>query len=210
MKHTEGLDLDHRPDEYVSDILTGIKGTLRRAMILDYWNEGRLGELEPALLETEGSSNRSLGGLHPMWMGGEYLEDPLPGELMIVRIDLKSTTADAIELRVRPLDDGGLGVRWVDEYETKFVQPCSRIERPFSLGELIEFIESSAQGDMEDGKLPLCYTRWNYDIEGDPRRLENFTSLSSPHYPELEVWFARLSAEWWAEVTALHSHDEED
>ncbi len=86
--------------------------------------------LDP-LLEEE--PRRLFGSIHPMFMGGEHLPPDLPGEATIARIDLRSTTGDVTELRVRP---GGafLLYRFVDEYETEFLMPFDLSEPPLSMG----------------------------------------------------------------------------
>ncbi|RKY18710.1 MAG: hypothetical protein DRQ55_12620 [Planctomycetota bacterium] len=198
------FELDFRPDSYrASDdpliaILSGIKGTARRAMIRDYWEAGRFDELEPLLLDVTGDANQSLGRIHPFFMGGEFLPDVAPGEAVLVRIELQSTTHDVIELRARPLKHGGIRVRWVDEYEGEIKAPLDRIERPFSFGELTEFIEATATDYGQ--AFPLAYNDANF-AGGDllAEELRDFTSLHSDHYPQLSDWFL-WKLELWLEA----------
>jgi hypothetical protein len=81
MKRYANIDYSFRPEGYWSDkdplcaILRNVKGEKRRQMIIDYWNAGRLDELEADLLADEvdeGTKDR-LGKIHPSFMGGEYM-----------------------------------------------------------------------------------------------------------------------------------------
>jgi len=109
MKTYESIDYDYRPESYweeedvLTTLLRNVKGTQRRRMIRDYYEEGRIEELEEELARdtlTE-ESRDALGKIHPVFMGGEYLPDYLPGEVEIARIELRSTTADVISIRAR-------------------------------------------------------------------------------------------------------------
>jgi len=48
-------------------------------------------------------AREGLGAIHPSFMGGEYLPGYRRNEVEIVRIELDSTTSDAISLRARPI-----------------------------------------------------------------------------------------------------------
>ena len=52
------------------------------------------------------SDRETLGRVHPMLMGGEYLPPFLDDETEIARISLASTTADQISIRAQRLPDG--------------------------------------------------------------------------------------------------------
>ena len=82
----------------LTTILRNVKGTNRRQMITDFWNQGRFSDLNPMLLTDSASPElcRELGAIHPSFMGGEYLPDFLPTEVEIARIELKSTTSDVV------------------------------------------------------------------------------------------------------------------
>ena len=93
-----------RPESYwshndpLAQILAGVSGKARRAMIKDFWEAGNLEQMEDALLndELEPEQRTRLGQIHPFFMGGEYLPERLAGEVTIARIDLESTTYDVI------------------------------------------------------------------------------------------------------------------
>ena len=197
---------DYRPPSYwehadpLDEILAGISGKARRAMIRDYWKEGRIEDLDETILkdELDPDERKRLGRINPFFMGGEYLPSRLPGEITIVRIELESTTHDVIELRARPLARGKIKLRWVVEYETGFTLEGSTdfIDRPFTFSELKAFI--CATRIDGDSSLPLCFNEASCpdDDAGSAERLRNFTSLDSEFYPELASWFAELVDDW--------------
>ena len=85
--------------------LRNVKGTRRREMIRDFYEQGRLDQLVPVLAADELSDEdrEGLGAIHPSFMGGEYLPGYRRNEVEIVRIELDSTTSDVISLRARPI-----------------------------------------------------------------------------------------------------------
>jgi hypothetical protein len=82
-------------------------------------------------------------------MGGEYLPDYGNCEVEIARIELKSTNYDVISLRACP---SGSHIKYslVDEYETEYSLPQQTSSQPFSLLELIRFLDSVEQPDLSD------------------------------------------------------------
>ena len=191
-------NLSFRPKSYwehsdpLQAILSGISGTARRQMITDFWNAGKFDQLEPGLLEDEldEGTRQRLGAFHPFFMGGEYLPKRLPGEVANVTLRPESPTFPGLELRARPLPEGKIGLRWVDEYDTEFDAPADTIEQPFSFEELIRFIEASGPG--LDENFPVAYTWMNVDCLGwtteSVEELRHFTTFSSDYYPGLGGW----------------------
>src|SRR5215469_10261360 len=106
------IDYQFRPESYwgaannpLEAALRNVTGRNRREMIRDYYKAGKLEELNEHLLAdtlTEGT-RRSLGRIHPSFMGGEYLPNYRRSEVEIARIELESTTSDVISLRARPV-----------------------------------------------------------------------------------------------------------
>ena len=146
----DGIDYHFRPETFwetpsdpLAAILRSVKGSNRRSMIRDYYAAGKLDELCSELLNDslDEDTRRSLGRIHPSFMGGEYLPNYQPHEVEIARIELESTTSDVISLRAKG-SQRRIKYRLVDEYETEFglLQQTSR--RPFSLRELIVFLDS--------------------------------------------------------------------
>jgi hypothetical protein len=199
-----GIDYTYAPASYWSDadplaaILRNVKGENRRKMIRDYWENGQLEELDPSLLSDvlDEDARKRLGRIHPSFMGGEYLPNALHGEVEIARICLQSATSDVISFRARPVD-GGIAYRVVDEYEEKFVLPIEASERPLTLAEMVrQFDEGGIRNSgWPGGGLALGYNLLNAEYT-DFEDLRNFTHISSPFYPQLEVHFEAVFDDW--------------
>jgi len=208
MKKFKGIRYSFRPKSYwkegdpLSAILRNVMGESRRRMITDYWNAGRLEELDAALLKDELDSDTrdSLGRIHPSFMGGEYLPGFLPGEVEIARICLQSTTSDVITLRARPVPSG-IAYRCADEYDGQFTLPITTSESPLTLLEVIrQFDEGSLDGlNCSDG-LAHAYNILN-GMELDPdeasESLRGFTSIQSRVYRQLNDHFDHAYDEWF-------------
>ena len=116
-------------------------------------------------------------------MGGEYLPDCTAGETEIARIELESTLADVTSIRAkREGDEYRYSI--VDEHGDTYSLQTETSELPFSLDELVDFIDYSEQ--TEDGQegylflttmlmLTLCLAS-DYD-----------TSLGSVQKPTLNL-----------------------
>ena len=187
----------------LSAILRNVKGTNRRQMITDYWNAGKIEELEPPLLadDTNPRLRGFLESLHPSFMGGEYLPDLRPTEIEIARIDLQSTTSDVISVRARrEPGDELIHYRVVDEYDTPFeIQPETSSD-PLTQGELIALLDSTNDG--EEGGLAHCYNIMNNNELGDPDTLRHFTTVTSTAYPDLFDHYDAEHEKWCEESRA--------
>jgi hypothetical protein len=213
MKKFKGIRYGFRPKSYWEDldplsvILRNVTGENRRQMITDYWNAGKLEELDPALLADEPSDDvrKSLGRIHPSFMGGEYLPPYLPGEVEIARICLRSTTSDVISLRARPAPEG-ITYRVVDEYDAEFYLPIPASKEPLTLEELVQqFEDGELEGLEYSGGLALGYNNMNAE-SCDYESLRHFTRISSPIYRQLEQHFELLFEEWVTKSCAERDH----
>ena len=205
---TQKTDKHYRPSSYwehndpLAEILAGVSGKARRQMIRDFWNTGRIEDLEESLLkdELDDDEKASLSRIHPFFMGGEYLPDRLLGEVTIVCIDLESTTHDVIELRARPLHDGRIKLRWVDEYDSEFSHDPypDVIDQPLSFKELKDFIRSTRPHPDLEAPLPLAYNVGNLTCgtSSEAENLRFFTRFSSEFYPGLATW-AKEAVDAW-------------
>lgn len=153
-----GIDYEFRPESFsavapnpLEAALRNVKGRQRRAMIRDYLLADKLDVLPDHLLNDsiDDEVRASRGRIHPIFMGGEYLPDYGDREVEIARIELKSTTYDVISLRARPV---GSRIKYslVDEYETEYRLPQQTSPRPFSLCELIRFLDLVEQPDLTE------------------------------------------------------------
>jgi len=222
MKKYKGIKYSFRPKSYwkesdpLSAILRNVTGENRRRMITDYWNAGRLEDLDTALLndELDEDTRTSLGRIHPSFMGGEYLPSLLPGEVEIARICLRSTTSDVITLRAHPIPKG-IAYRIEDEYHATFTIPITKSQLPLTLLEVIrQFDEGGfdAEGCSFDG-LTFGYNLLNInsesmDAEKVRTTLRHFTSMQSSIYRQLGDHFENVYDEWFEK--ALWKDDEED
>ena len=211
MKTTRDFDLSLRPETYwehgdpLEAILSGIKGEARRLMVKEALEAGK--DVSDWLLDPllEEEPRRFIGGIHPFFMGGEYLPSDLLGETTIARIALRSTTADVIEVRARPRGPG-IRYRIVDEYETDFLLPFDRSEVPLSLRELTALVNNSeglrqkqglVSAEVEacccpGGRSGRTHEEWLESVRG-------FVTVTSEFYPELQGYYEAFVEEWLSE-----------
>ncbi len=181
----------------LSTILRHVKGTNRRQMIADFWNQDRFSQLDPILLSDSISPEvrRELGAIHPSFMGGEYLPDFLPTEVEIARIELQSTTSDVSSIRARrhPKDEL-IHYRILDEYENIYEIQLESSAAPLTQGELITLIDTANCG--LEGGLAHCFNQMNYNETGEAEPLRDFTTISSTFYPDLFPHYDAEHEEW--------------
>ena len=210
------INYDFQPISYWSpapnplDVaLRNVKGRNRREMIRDFYAEGNLAALCDELLsDTLNEKARdSIGRIHPSFMGGEYLPNYARNEVEIVRIELESTTSDVISIRARPR---GKRIEYsvCDEYASEFKLPQRTSRHPFSLRELICFLDTvehcKADPSWNRFGFVLSFNQCNLDCGADLEMLEDFTRVSSDFYPELGLHYASSIAEWYEARTAEH------
>lgn len=200
----EFVNYDFRPDSYWSDesdplsaILKNVKGTQRREMIKDFWEQGNFDSLDETLLkdELEDKERDSLGAIHPWFMGGEYLPEYLPMETEIARIELQSTTADVISVRARPVGESKIAYRIVDEYESNYKGVPETSAKPLTLEELIQLIDYD-YNDSGYGGYGIAYNVSNAREIG-AADFRNFTTVSSFTYMDLYDHYDAIHEEWW-------------
>ncbi len=172
-------------------------------MIRDYYVAGKLEELFDELLKDslDDEARNGLSQIHPTFMGGEYLPNYGRQEVEIARITLQSTTSDVISLRARPAGSR-IKYRLVDEYQTEFSLPQKTSSRPYSLGELIRFLDSveHPEADVSWRRFGffLSFNQCNLDCGTDLETLRDFTSISSNHYPDLASHYRQVMDEWYS------------
>jgi hypothetical protein len=216
-----GIDYQFRPESYwvaVNNPLEAahrnVKGRNRREIIRDYYEAGNLEQLDENLLaDTLAADTRvSLGRIHPSFMGGEYLPNYRRSEVEVARIELKSTTHDVISLRARPLGPR-IRYRLVDEYSSEFRLPQQTSNRPFSLGELIRFLDSVEGVDITEPGwakfgFVLSSNQCNLECGADLETLRDFTRVESDYYPDLAFHYAEAIEEWYEARLAELSAEE--
>jgi hypothetical protein len=228
IRHSKGekssleFDFDFRPNSYwnheetLSEILSNVKGRLRREMIADVLTaEGDkrriydelLGELDPQLFEADGGPGfrEVMGKMDPRWMGGEYLPDMHPGEVEIARVSLESITYDVYSIRARRAN-GLIHYRIVDEYTSNWLLKLASSREPLRLAELIVLIDTARIESCEWDDL----TDWLRDgtaRDDDVKVAARFVSVSSVFYPELERYYAAKAEAWARRWRASHPED---
>ena len=204
MSRYDGIDYSYAPESYWVDssirqsILRNIKGTERRKLVDEALRNGNFDQIEDELIKSEVSYElrNSLGAIHPHLMGGEYLPSYLDGETEIARIELQSTTSDVISIRARGLD-GLIYYRIVDEYNGEFILSSETSQKPFTLEELVHFVENSSLCGLS-GPLHLAYNEYNLECMDSREELRDFTSISSDIYSDLHNHFDRVFDDWVA------------
>ena len=197
-----GIDLDFRPRSYFwpmdaeTHLLGRVKGADRRATLKKLVDRGQLGRA-PGLLTDQGlsvSDRQRLGAIHPALMGGEYLPNLAPQEVMIARIVIASTTQDVTCVYARR-GPKQIHYRVVDEYGGGTLTETTECtsNRPLLLSQLESFFnevwplfEVLERNFADDG----------YNVE---QMLSFVVSVDSDFYPDIDLLYrARISA-WAAE-----------
>ena len=205
MNRFTGIDYTFKPQSYWEDssvlqaLLRDVKGVQRRKMIVDYYEQDALNQLDDTFLQSTLSEEQRqrFGLIHPSFMGGEYLPDCTEDETEIARIELESTLADVTSIRAKRVDDE-YHYNVVDEHGDTYSLYTDTSFETFTLGELIDFIDYTEQVGGWCGGLSLSYNNANAESL-DRERLRNFTTITSEIYPQLEEHYDRVFADWVAE-----------
>ena len=220
----EAFDLSFRPDSYFpqsrtrEQLLANIKGQSRREIARGVLEEEGIVGLNAFIARDELTDHdRDMWGrVHPWMMGGEYLPEFKGEEVEIARVSLKSTTFDQMSIRARP-EGGHIRLSVEDEYETEYELPVTTINKPFTLGQMIEFIDAVAHPEDTYGS-GLVESNWNFIESEDfrhPAECVDFASIESAVYPELERYYDEYGDNWVNErlvpyLAGLHGVSEDD
>ncbi len=185
---------EYRPADYFgrkdmqARLLTSIKGTQRRKMLINALESGQIDEVpddfKNAALDYE--SRQMIGQLHPSFMGGEYLPTAKPREIEIARISIDSTTGDVVSLYARVVGER-IAYRVVDEYggETLSARSSRTSMQPLTMGEMIDFF-------LQAWDLFVCL---DCNFEGDVDGMLDFFTAESEFYPGFDDELRRLVLE---------------
>ena len=203
MKRYKDIDYTFQPESYWLDstvlqaLLRDVKGVQRRKMIVDYYENGTIDQLEDTFLQASLSEDQRqrFGLIHPSFMGGEYLPDCIAGETEIARIELQSTTADVISVRARPVGESKIGYRIVDEDDSNYKGLPETSAKPLSLEELIQLIDYD-YNESGYGGFGIGYNISNAEW-ADYTDLRNFTTVTSFTYMDLYDHYDAIHEEWW-------------
>ena len=182
----EPIDLDFRPTGYfrpqpLEDFrLAQVKNSQVRAHLRRLLASERHDEVV-RILRAEGVSDddcRALERIHPLYMGGNYLPNPRPGEVEIARIQIYSTTGDTAAVYACRV---GRRIRYrvVDEYAGETLEGRTKRDsmKPLTLGELHGFL-TQAWGFHETLEA---------NFEGDVEGMLGFFVAESDFYPGLDA-----------------------
>ena len=145
--HPLAIDLAYRPESYFwaydnnIKLASDIKGAERKAMYERALRSGDI-ELANAIIsepELTHEQRKAQSGIHPAWMGGEYLPNREAQEVEIARITIASTTQDVTCVYAKR-GKSRIHYRIVDEYEGMTLDNRRRTSlKPLSLIELFDF-----------------------------------------------------------------------
>jgi hypothetical protein len=196
-----GIDLGYRPLSYFwplrldTHLLARIKGAERKAALQRLIDAGGVDSVPAFLAQSalDPEERRALGGIHPSFMGGEYLPDLAQDEVIIARMTIASTTQDVTCVYARR-GANRIHYRVVDEYEGQTLSGTTRrtSTRPLTLGELEAFFngassifETLEQNFADDG----------YDLD---TMLRFVVEVDSQFYPDIEKLYIHRIREWAA------------
>jgi len=211
------INMNYRPFTYWPESenreqrLTKILGKARRDITRKILNSGGIKELnavgaEFSQGELDENDRKAWGSLHPNLMGGEYLPPYADDEVEIIRISLKSTTADQICVRACR-QNGNIQYRVVDEYDTDYVLPFNHSEYPLTMSELINLLEhtDNSFNEVEGG---LIRNHWFSNVEYmDPEEAVDFVSVESAYYPEIARYYSIAADKWLSEQSVEEYED---
>ena len=141
------IDLAYRPESYFwaydnnIKLASDIKGAERKAMYERALKSGDIHLANAIISEPEltHEQRKAQSGIHPSWMGGEYLPNREAQEIEIARITIASTTQDVTCVYAKRGSER-IHYRVVDEYEGMTLEARSRTSiRPLALIELFDF-----------------------------------------------------------------------
>jgi hypothetical protein len=208
----QDIDLEFRPSNYFwardlgIPLSTDIKGQERRSMLMAAMQAGQEHLLDTVLRQAtlDEPDRRSLGSIHPAFMGGEYLPDTKKGEVEIARIAIASTTQDVTAVYARRVGQR-IHYRVVDEYEGSTLSDKSTrtSARPLTLNQLVEFFFEA--WDLLD-VLSGNFIESGNGIAEDARGF--VTGAESGFYPQFEE-LVESKVEAWIESKS-RPVDEED
>lgn len=210
---TQTINLQYRPQSYFwakergIALLSDIKGANRRQIYAQAMANGEVDQLseEFAAHRLNEPDRRFLGGIHPSFMGGEYLPNTGSNEVEIARIAIDSTTRDVTCIYARPLGKR-IAYRIVDEYDGDTLTGVTHRTSlaPLPLGTLVSFF-------IQGWDLLNCLTV-NFHEHAYPRdEVHGFiVDASSSFYAEFGEAITERVDRWLDEVHASLDLDPDD
>ena len=211
-RHTRGIDLKYRPNSYFwaldnhVPLISDIKGAERRKMYERALEVGNADLVDAMLLQPALSSEdrSAFAGIHPAFMGGEYLPDTEGREVEIARITIASTTQDVTCVYAKQVGKR-LRYRVVDEYEgmTLDGKGVRTSLRPLTLKQLVDFF-------LKTWNLMLCLDANFFDHGNEREDVQGFiVDASSSFYAEFED-LVRARVDEWLDTLPRNEEDDEE
>ena len=212
------IDLSYRPQTYwpvsltQEQLISRIKGDARQKIARGILQtEGFPGLNEFLAREELSKEEREIwGGIHPTFLGGEFLPVMLDGEVEIVRISLNSTTNDQIS--VRACKKGKIiSYRVVGEYEEdmSYDLPFDNSEMPLTLGELVKLMDgTNLPDDIFSGGLVVANWECGFEGNSDVEEAIRFVTIKSNFYSQLNEYYEIFSETWKEEHKFDDDYDE--
>jgi hypothetical protein len=183
------INLEFRPETYwpqnpnFEQRLTRVKGETRRNEAREFMR--RSGTVSSALfreaIDDELRLVRSL--IDPTLMGGEFLPNRRGRETEIARIGYKTMFSNQVSIRASRDPSGTIKYRIVDEFGEKYRITRSKSERPLTLGQLIDMIDTVRHND-EIGFVKSAWSQ-NLEIGVDLITAVTIAEVSSAFYADL-------------------------
>ena len=186
------------PESLVTKILSQIKGQERKKAISSFIKDNK--RIPDTFLTDENlppDIRDELSSIHPIFMGGEYLPDTEENEVEIARIIMQSATQDVISIRAKMFDDN-INYSIIDENDNEFKPAVLSSANPFSLAEIINFIDHSSIVGADPPNIYGGGRKWAFDNEQD-LSVWDFETVQSDFYTEIEPWYDLQNYIWLIE-----------
>ena len=165
------------PKNLTEHLISEIKSEAVKSRLIQLYRENRYDEVDE-LLNTYDEEKMDPGLIHPMFMGGNYLDQKNSNEVEIANIVIKSTTYDVTSVYAQ-FKNGEILYRVVDEYEGETLTGLTHIKskETLSLSELLSFF-------LKAWSLIECLDDNFYGDVINNDKAMNFFQGNSDFYPE--------------------------
>ena len=162
------------PKNLTEHLISEIKSEAVKSRLNQLYSENRYDEVEE-LLNTYDEEKMDPGLIHPMFMGGNYLDQKNSNEVEIANIVIKSTTYDVTSVYAQ-FKDGEILYRVVDEYEGETLTDLIHMKskEPLTLSELLSFflgawsliecLDDNFYGDVINNDKAMNFFQGNSDF----------------------------------------------
>ena len=173
------------PKDLTEHLISEIKSEAVKSRLNQLYRENRYDEVDE-LLNTYDEEKMDPGLIHPMFMGGNYLDEKNSNEVEIANIVIKSTTYDVTSVYAQ-FNDGEILYRVVDEYEGETLTGLTHMKskETLSLSELLSFF-------LGAWSLIECLDDNFYGDVIKNDKAMNFFQGNSDFYPEFHLALIEL------------------